>query len=444
MRRVNLRMSNNFISIMMPPLKTVLAILLVLLTMPGYGQEQSLSQSEAINKALENNYGIIISGRETEIAGINNNPGDAGRYPSIGFDLSSMNNQNIVDNQFSSRLNAGFGLRWTIFDGYRVNLTMDKLGQLEELSMGRAAVVVENTIEDVILAYYNVLLQEERLEVLAKVMNLSEDRYEYEMNRQSIGNAVTYNVLQAKNNWLNDKAAFINQEVILRSSVRNLNFLLGEEPGVLWTFTEEFMAPANDYVLADLLSRMLEGNSSIKNQYINILLTKNATSLAKSNFYPSVNLSSGVDNGNTLTEVTTGSASTLNGYANVTLSYDIYQGGVRKRAVEVAKINEDIAGVEEAQMKHSLTNQLFNIFDIYNVRKELYNISLENLEAAEINMQIADEKYRSGAINSFNYRDIQLIYLNAAYRKITTVYNLISSQAELTRITGGFVTPGEQ
>ncbi|MCD4769785.1 MAG: TolC family protein [Bacteroidales bacterium] len=443
MRKANMMMSNNIKNIMISPLKGILAVLLVLLTIPGYGQEQQLSQSEAINRALGNNYGIIISDRETEIAGINNNPGDAGRYPSIGFDLSSLNNQNIVDNQFSSRLNAGAGLRWTIFNGYRVNLTMDKLGQLEELSMGRAAVVIENTIEDVILAYYNVLLQEKRLEVLVKVMNLSEDRYKYEMNRQSIGNAVTYNVLQAKNNWLNDKAAYINQEVILRNSVRNLNFLLGEEPGVLWTFTEKFSAATDDYVLADLLSRMLESNSSIKNQYINILLAGNATNLAKSNFYPSVSLSAGVDNGNTLTGVATGSATTLNSYANVTLLYDIYMGGVSKRAVEVAKINEEIAGVEEEQMKHSLTNQLFNIFDIYNVRKELYSISLENLEAAELNMQIADEKYRSGAINSFNYRDIQLIYLNAAYRQIGTVYNLISSQAELTRITGGFVTSGE-
>jgi hypothetical protein len=42
-------------------------------------------------------------------------------------------------------------------------------------------------------------------------------------------------------------------------------------------------------------------------------------------------------------------------------------------------------------------------------------------------------------INSFNYRDIQLIYLNASIRRLQAVYNLISSRTQLTRITGGFL-----
>ena len=42
-------------------------------------------------------------------------------------------------------------------------------------------------------------------------------------------------------------------------------------------------------------------------------------------------------------------------------------------------------------------------------------------------------------INSFNYRDIQLIYLNVSYQRLQAVYNLIGSKAGLTRITGGFL-----
>jgi hypothetical protein len=54
-------------------------------------------------------------------------------------------------------------------------------------------------------------------------------------------------------------------------------------------------------------------------------------------------------------------------------------------------------------------------------------------------MSISEEKYRSGVINSFNYRDIQLIYLNVSYQRLQAVYNLIGSRAALTRITGGFL-----
>jgi outer membrane protein TolC len=82
---------------------------------------------------------------------------------------------------------------------------------------------------------------------------------------------------------------------------------------------------------------------------------------------------------------------------------------------------------------------LFNEYDLYNVRKTLLNVAIENLDAAELNLKIAEEKFRTGAINSFNYRDIQLIYLNAALQRLRAVYNLIDSSTNLTRLIGGFV-----
>ena len=117
---------------------------------------------------------------------------------------------------------------------------------------------------------------------------------------------------------------------------------------------------------------------------------------------------------------------------------------IRKRSVEVARINEDIARIEIEEMAHALTNELFNLSDYYGVRVQLLHVADENLEAAELNLSISEEKYRSGVINSFNYRDIQLIYLNAAVSRLQAVYNLISSKTQLTRITGGFLSPGQQ
>jgi outer membrane protein len=54
-------------------------------------------------------------------------------------------------------------------------------------------------------------------------------------------------------------------------------------------------------------------------------------------------------------------------------------------------------------------------------------------------MSIADEKFRTGAISSFEYRDIQLIYLNSALRRLEAIYDLIGSRTALTRLTGGFL-----
>jgi outer membrane protein len=413
----------------------------LLITATAIGQD-SLTLSGALEQALKNNYGLIISRADLEVAEINNNWGTAGRYPTIGFDASDNNNYELNNSVYTNRLSAGLGVNWLLFDGFRVTITKNKLENLEDFSSGRLAVQVESSIEDVILGYYNVLLQQEQLKVLKTVMELSDDRYQYELKKQSLGGSVTYNVLQAKNTFLTDKANYMNQEVMVRNTIRNLNFMMGIAPSQTWAFAEDFVADTSDYILADLLSKMKADNQTLKNQYINLLLQENETSLQKSAYYPSLSLGAGMDYGHT--RAYSGGAQSLNNetltpYGNVRLSFDIYSAGNRKRGVEIAKINQDIAQVEIDQMEHALSNELFNLYDYHQVRLELLNVANENLEAAELNLSISEDKYRSGVINSFNYRDIQLIYLNVSYQHLQAVYNLISSKTGLTRITGGFL-----
>ncbi|MFC2086828.1 TolC family protein [Bacteroidota bacterium] len=402
-----------------------------------FSQENELSLSKAIELALEENYGIIISKSNVEIASRNNTWGNAGRFPILDFSSSATFSSSGNSNQ--SSLRTGIGLSWTLFNGFKVNVTKNKLNELEELSGGNSMVVIENTIQDIVLSYYNILLQREKLLVLEKVMMLSKDRYEYEELKRELGGTVTYNVLQAKNNFLSDKSSYLNQEVVVRNGIRNLNFLLGEETSRLWVITEEFQADTSDYIISNLLDKMLANNQQLQNQYTNLVLMKNEIELRKSTLYPRIGLSSDVFNNYNMTS----GNSDLNFTNRLDLTYDIYTGGTRQLAIVVAKIQEEIEMVETEQMKHSLTNLLLNEYDLYNIRKTLLNVAIENLEAAELNLQIADEKFRTGAINSFNYRDIQLIYLNAALQKIQSVYNLIDSHTMLTRLTGGYINPQE-
>jgi len=415
-----------------------LLVAILLTTISAFGQPEDLSLTDALTKTLEYNYGIRISKSDVEIASINNNWGVAGRYPTIGFGASSNNTYNFTDTSWTNRLYAGVGLDWTIFDGFRVNFTKDKLETLEELSQGRLGVVVENTIEDVIMAYYDVLLQQENLKVLGTVMTLSDDRYTYEKARYELGGAVTFQVLQAQNVYLNDKALFMTQEVVVRNAIRNLNFLLGLDPNQMWNFPDPFEADTTSYILGDLTDKMMSNNQTLMNQYTNLQLQKKEIDLRKSALYPSLYVSAGLDE-NVGNAQFIGNTDALSTYGNLRLSWDIYKGGTRKRAIEVARINEGIAQIEIEQMEHALMNELLNLYDFYSIRIALLEVADESLEAAELNMSIADEKFRSGVITSFEYRDIQLIYLNSALRRLQAIYNLIGSRTSLTRLTGGFL-----
>ena len=221
---------------------------------------------------------------------------------------------------------------------------------------------------------------------------------------------------------------------------------MGEESGLNWNLVEDFDHQPQDYVLGDMLDKILSDNNSLKNQFIQLKLEQTQTEMSRGNFMPSVSLSAGANDnyqfgtlfgkdGNTSASAN----SPLTPYANLSLSYNIYSGGNRKRAIEIAKINEEIIGIETEQMKHSITNLLMNEYDAYNVRKEMVEVAEESIEAAELNLSIADDKLKAGVINSFNYRDIQIMYLNSALNRLNAIYNLILSNTALTRLTGGFV-----
>ena len=91
-------------------------------------------------------------------------------------------------------------------------------------------------------------------------------------------------------------------------------------------------------------------------------------------------------------------------------------------------------------MRQALYNQLFSTHADYEVKKQLKQVAELGVKSARLNLQIAEEKYRSGAISSFNFRDIQIIYLNAARELLQAKFNLVESYTELLRLTGGIIT----
>ncbi len=422
--------------------KHFIPILLLLASLDGFSQSEELTISGAIETALENNYGIIISQSDLAVAELNNRWGNAGRYPTVGFSASSNNSYELSDNSSSARLSANLGVNWLLFDGFRVKITKSILENTEDLTSGRLAVTIENTIEDVILAYYQILLEEERLQVFEKIMTLSEDRYNYELQRKALGSAVTYTVLQAENNYLTDKAAFMNQEMVVRNVRRNLNFIMARDLTSGYDLVTSFEGDTTHYDLSELLSKMLQYNQTLKNQYINLQVSKNTIDLRKSAYYPSVSLSTGLSNSYTRTRDANSNPqgfSSYGPYGNLSLSYDFYSGGNRKSDVEIAKISREAQEVNTEQMEHELTNELYNLFDYHEVRIALLEVADKSLEAASLNLELSEEKYRTGVINSFNYRDVQLIYLESSLGRLQAIYNLIVSNTRLTRITGGYL-----
>ncbi len=429
-----------------------ISILLVLSLLLGstYAQDK-MSLSDAIEKGLENNYQIKIIDQRVEQAQLMNNWGTVGRYPSVNL---GVNLNNKFDNAESSTeagartkyttntLYPNINARWTLFNGYGINISKEKLELLETYSEGNAAVIIENTIQSIILAYYKVKLEQEKLEVLDNIKMLSSDRYLYVKQKFDLGSSVTYDLLQAKNAFLNDSSNYLFQQLNVKNARLNLNLLLGEESSVQHKLSDELYVVAENYQVGDLMDKMLSDNKTLQNQYINQEILKKEVAFKKSSLFPVVSVSTGFDHFNFRTKYSgmdAGFSNAYDFYANVSLSFNLFNGGNTRRAIQNAQIDERIGELSIAEIQLQLKNVLMNHFDLFSIRKQLYEVSVSNLESAELNLQLSEEKFKAGVINSFNFRDIQLLYLNVATQKLESMYNLIDTHTELVRLTGGII-----
>jgi len=92
-----------------------------------------------------------------------------------------------------------------------------------------------------------------------------------------------------------------------------------------------------------------------------------------------------------------------------------------------------------SELSKTLSNQLKTRFDLFEIRKKLLMVAEASGVSTRLNLQIAEEKFKAGAINSFNYRDIQLRYLNSSISRLQAIYNLIDTETTLLRLTGGII-----
>ncbi|MEA3505515.1 MAG: TolC family protein, partial [Bacteroidota bacterium] len=406
--------------------------------------QENLSVSRAIEIGLENNYQIKISGLNIDIAKENTGWASVGAYPTVNVGAININRFDdnstgkFTTNSFSPNITANM----VLFNGFAIRINKERMDLLQDASEGNETIVIENTLQAIILGYNKVLLEKQKLEVVKEVMELSRDRFNYEKTKKEIGASVTFNVLQAKNAYLSDSSNYLIQQNNFKNTKRNLNLLLAVDIKKEYVFTDEYKINIQNFELENLENKLLQNNSTIKNQYINQKILQQVVALKKSALYPTIAMQSGYDHSSMRTKPDGMDASTSNSfdyYANFTLSFNLYNAGNTRGDIKSAKIDEKIGALRIEEMKKQMINTLYATYDFYNVRQQLYSVAVENMAASKLNMQIAEDKFKAGTITSFNYRDIQMVYLNSALNKFQSIYNLIDSRTELIRITGGII-----
>ncbi len=434
--------------------KVILIVLTVAFSIISNAQNDSIIQislDDAIVKALENNYQILIGKKDLEVSKNNNSWGKAGRYPTVTIGASQSNIYNNSESQMtenrtdliSNSVRPNLNAQMVLFNGFAIKFNKKNLETYEQISETNLRMTLENTITDITNAYYSVILENEKLKVVETLMNLSKDRYEYIKLKKDLGVAVTYDVLQFKNNFLTDSANYLMQNMKTETAKRELSKTLGDNNISNYQPIGDFVINDTTYSLGDLETMMFQNNSVLKAQYLNAKVIENSIKLAKSSLYPSLTIAAGGDYTDSRTEIIDPSnisnSYSYGAYANLNLSYTIFNGNNRKRSINNAKIEAEKLQLKTEELEMIMRNNLYTIWQLYENRKQLVKVAEENFKAAKLNLDIASEKFNSGAINSFNYRDIQMMYLNTTYSFLQAKYNLILTDNDLKKMAGSLI-----
>jgi len=442
-------------------MKHLLTISLIFFVISVNAQD-NLSLADAIKTGLENNYQIQIAQKRIDAAKINNTIAATGAYPRITGNINSNNSFFVSSNPASPVLNGkqvgGLGitpsidLAWTLFDNFKVKINKQRLQQLEEQTFGNSDLIIENSLNAIILGYFRAVIEQEKINVFRQVLTLSKDRYEFEIEKRKLGTGSTFDVVQVKDAYWSDSTNLLRQKNAYKAAIRNLNLALGEEETTTdYALTDTLQFAPQVFNLETLRQKMVGSNRTLRNQILNQRLLQTNTALQNSNqwYIPTVTLNSGINQDLTYSQDFTpdigigdftGGGGQFNFYLRFAVSFNLYDAGATKRAIQNALIDEKIGELNMADQTRTLSNQLGNQLALYNDQVQIISLNDETIANAQRNLTISDERYKRGLINSFDYRNIQLAYLRSAVTRLESIYSLKVIETELTRLTGGLVS----
>ena len=422
----------------------------------AFGQE-SMTLEKALSIGLENNFGIKIADKSIEIAENNNTWARAGKTPTIDLNGSFTNNL-VNDNNPASFLQGTYyagslgvtaDANWVLYNGGRIKLNKKQLDLVVDQQKLNKSSDINLLFRSIYQQYYEVIFQQEQLEVLNQVLELSQDRLAYENTKREFGSSNTYNLIQFESSVLADTNAIMSQEQRVEIAKRNLyNTLdiLGYED---YSF-EERLSINQEPIDTDKLKQVLsEENYTIKSLEMIASLNQLNTGLAKAATKPTFSVSGSIgfsqngfnffaDNPNTGDPFPFQMSNRITGGVNAFLNYNLYDGGVRKDNIQSAKLQEEVDQLSIVEAKAELNNQLDILIDNYQNQLDLLTITDRQIQLASTNLEITEERFKAGQLTSLDYRNVQNQFLNAAYGKVGAIYSLLITKSEIDFLVGVF------
>ena len=441
--------------------KTLIKITLIVicfvtfLPIPGnlFGQTEPdqkndyITLEEAIRIGLERNFSIIIAKNSAEIVSLNRNPGAAGFFPDLDVSAGLSGGQEdlvLTENGIESPsvrttnsvANLDAALNWTIFDGFKMFSTYNKLREFENLGFINARIQIENTIGDIISSYFNIIRIQKRMAVLENTVEISQERHRIADTKLQIGSGSEYEFLLAQTDLNSDRAAVIRESVLLNDAKVRLMTLLNLDPLTDFVVSTEIEL-GNPIDFSDVLDAMSSENKLLSAAQIQTRIASLERQEVLRGRMPTIDLNAGYQINHRETENSIRRLQEVDGIRyGVTVRIPIFDGFNINRKLQAARIYEKNAELSLNEITSQLNSLAVAEYQNYVSSRNVVELERQNLDLANQTIEIALERFYQGTISSLELRESQRTLIDTETRLITAQYEAKLSETELFKLMG--------
>ncbi|MFN5378005.1 MAG: efflux RND transporter permease subunit, partial [Ignavibacteria bacterium] len=432
------------------PLTTVVVLILIM-TAAGQSSAQTLTMSDAVKTAIENNGLIKITKLDSTSADMRRMQSQSVYMPSADLQSAVTRGANNVsqttasgviinrDNAGFTNMNAAAVLQWTLFDGFRMYAVDDQFALMAQSERERARGQFSTVITDVMTKYAAAVVAHHQVRDLQSALALAEKRFAIVQRRKDVGSASGTQLSQATI----DKNTVVSMLRRAETNVANSVIALGAAMAV---------ADANSIVVDTVLSMPtlspLEALlDSLSKRSPDIVSAELAVDAAKArereltaSFWPRVDLTGGYQYTNNTTEAGFILDNRTTGWnAGLTLRYNLFRGQADKAASELAQVETLRREILVGEALREQRSRLQQAYERYRQGTGMIAIELSSLEAAQRNAAAALVSYEEGLITDLEVRQAQQTVLDVAVRIAQIEFDVFVSAAEALRISGTLV-----
>lgn len=407
--------------------------------------QDTLRLEDAINIALKNSLDIQIANNRIKAASIYNNYGYAGGWPLVTGGFSNTEQINTVNQKLNSGtdinrngtsaniINANITGSILLYNGGKIVATKKRLAQLELQSKEQLNAQVQNIMASVMLAYYDIVRQQDYIKTIDRSIDASSQQLEIVKLRQKVGLANNADVFQAQIDLNVLQQSKLAQQLVVQQSGAELMRLLTLNPDSA-IHIRDTIIPDPSIVLDSILNS-LHKNADIRAAQNQINISELVVKETAAQRYPSIRATTGyvfsrnqAGAGNILLNQNYGPT------VGLALTVPIFNGGIYKRQQRVAQLDVENAKLEKVILWRDYAAQVVKQF-------QAYSNTINQLDTAKSNYVLSGKlldltllRFQLKQATNVEVKNAQQSFEESGFRLVNLNYAAKAAEIELRRL----------